>query len=358
MKEEIEINIPFEKPLDEKIFHTIKGSLLNKKGMSYSAFKKTLQPDYSRIWIEIAIGWVSLLLVFVVSFYSFKSIVPIWPKIIIAFSAAAIAGFTVSYIINFFHEAAHFNIAKQKETNDLLANFFLGILQAQGIKHYRIIHWQHHVHHGTTADTERSYFEALTVKFFLETLTGIRALKIILYRNKNIADVSSQKDTETAIMEGKYMLLAGTFFHISIIALLGYTEQYWMLLTWILAFGTFFPFFSSLRQLLEHRSEMADKQIDYSKVNHGRINRIFYSGLFASGLGSAGFTRHLLHHLEPQVSYTNLKQLEEFLTGTSIGPFLQKQKTYLSYLYQAEELLQSIYLHLQQFLYLQLVNNT
>jgi len=82
-----------------------------------------------------------------------------------------------------------------------------------------------------------------------------------------------------------------------------------------------------LRQLLEHRNEMADKKTDYTIVAHGKITRIFNSNLFASMYGSAGFTRHLLHHLEPQISYTNLNQLELFLQETIIAPQLKKQKT-------------------------------
>ena len=86
-----------------------------------------------------------------------------------------------------------------------------------------------------------------------------------------------------------------------------------------------FPFFGSLRQLLEHRSAAASRHVDYSVAPHGRMTRMFREGPFGSTFGAAGFTRHLLHHWDPSVSYTNLAEVEVFLRGCAAArPHLGK----------------------------------
>jgi hypothetical protein len=87
-----------------------------------------------------------------------------------------------------------------------------------------------------------------------------------------------------------------------------------------------FPFLGAVRQLLEHRDDEADANIDYTQIAHGPFTRIFGSGPFSSTFGGAGFNRHLLHHWEPNVSYTNLSQLEEFLAGTEMQPTMNGRR--------------------------------
>ena len=85
------------------------------------------------------------------------------------------------------------------------------------------------------------------------------------------------------------------------------------MITWILGFGIFFPFFATLRQVLEHRDELAHPSTDFNKESHGKVSRLFVHSILSSSFGSAGFTRHLIHHWDPQISYTRLKDIEAFL---------------------------------------------
>ena len=323
MNEALLINIDTENLLDEKKFHSIKSVLVNNEGLSYHDFKKTLQPNYPKIGFDIAAGWILIVACVIVGLL-INQIESIWIKILLSLADSMLLGFVVNYLSNFFHEAAHYNIAPDKNKNDLIANCFLGILQAQHIKQYRIVHWQHHVHIGTPEDTEYSYFSALTFRFFMESLTGTRAVRIFLSRSKSNA---ANEQTGNEKKQKLQMLFAGIIFHIVVLVIFIFTKQYWLAGIWLVGFGTFFPFFGSLRQLLEHRGEWASKKTDYSKTAHGRLTRIFSGSAFAAAFGSAGFDRHLLHHLEPQISYTNLSQLEKFLRQTSIGTQIKKQKT-------------------------------
>ena len=78
---------------------------------------------------------------------------------------------------------------------------------------------------------------------------------------------------------------------------------------------------------MEHRDENAPSDRDFTKFAHGKVNRMFGSGPVASTLGGAGFNRHLLHHWEPQISYTNLAEVEWFLNDTNVAPVLARHQT-------------------------------
>ena len=82
-----------------------------------------------------------------------------------------------------------------------------------------------------------------------------------------------------------------------------------------------------LRPTLEHRDEKARKAVNYFKVPHGIINRLFGDGPIASTLGGAGFNRHLLHHIEPKISYTRLKEFERYLLDTRFKDEIKRHQT-------------------------------
>ena len=316
--------IALEDELDEKKFHSIKSRLINREGKTYYDFKKTLKPNYTKIALDITSGWLVIFGCVFIGIYT-NQLSSNWLKLFVSLADAILLGFAVNYLSNFFHEAAHFNIAPGKLKNDLLANMFLGILQAQHIKHYRVVHWKHHINLGTPEDTEHSYFDALSLRFFFESLTGIRAIRVFLFRSNNTK--SGEKEDDSLKNQKRMMLFAAAVFHLIVLFIFIITTHYWMVGIWLAGFGTFFPFFASLRQLLEHRDEWANKNRNYFKTPHGKINRIFSGRGFAASFGSAGFDRHLLHHLEPQISYTNLKELDLFLQETFINDALKKRKT-------------------------------
>ena len=86
-------------------------------------------------------------------------------------------------------------------------------------------------------------------------------------------------------------------------------------------------FFGSLRQLLEHRDDAAPSATDFQTRNHGPFTRLFGDDVFSATFGGAGFNRHLLHHWEPQVSYTRLPELETYLQGTEIKRVTDLRRT-------------------------------
>jgi fatty acid desaturase len=123
------------------------------------------------------------------------------------------------------------------------------------------------------------------------------------------------------------MLALGLALNLAIMGLAAWTRCWSLFLGWPFGMLVVLPAVTSLRQLLEHRSFEADSAVDYSKVAHGANTRLFGSGPLASTLGGAGFNRHLLHHWDPQLSYTNFVELEAYLLETSAAPVIRGATT-------------------------------
>ena len=125
------------------------------------------------------------------------------------------------------------------------------------------------------------------------------------------------------------MLLSGLAFHVFIIGVSLLTGNWQFAIAWTAGFGIFFPFFATIRQILEHRDELAKPGTDFYKQPHGKVSRLFVHHFLSSSFGGAGFTRHMIHHWDPQVSYTRLKDIEDFLASSpQASPIIQHSRTH------------------------------
>lgn len=289
-------------------------------GMNYRSFRTQLRPRYGQVARDIISGYVCLIIT-CGGILSLTYIFPGW-NVLIIISGALLIGYILAYLALFIHEAGHFNIHPNKKTNDKLANVFLCSWLGITIKAYRKIHWQHHLHLGTTQDTETSYFHALTKKFLLEIITGLHLLRTLSRKNNSEIMTRDQK------RENRFMLLTGFLIHVVIISSSILTDQLAFAIAWVAGAGIFFPLFATLRQILEHRDELALSKTDYYKQPHGKTSRLFKSNILSNSFGAAGFTRHIIHHWDPQISYTRLKDIETFLVDCpKTKPIINDSKT-------------------------------
>ncbi|OYY91930.1 MAG: hypothetical protein B7Y45_00050 [Sphingomonas sp. 28-66-16] len=275
-------------------------------GDRYRAFRKTLVPDYRRVHVDIALGYAALAGCLVL----IGQAPGIPGGLVAATLGAAAIGFLVAYLQLFIHEAAHFNLAPDKRVNDRIADWLICWQVGTNIAAYRATHAEHHRHLGHGGDTEISYLHALSLRFVIEMLTGIHAIRVFTARTD-----------ESGAPKAKAPLLRGIAIHAILLASLVALGAWPAALAWIGGMAIAFPFFATLRQLLEHRP--ADGLIDTGDA----VTRLFGDGAFARVFGGAGFNRHLLHHLEPQLSYTRLIELDRFLAGTSMAPVLDAHRT-------------------------------
>ncbi len=311
MSEYIEENIVFD------LEQVKRNGIENSEGLKFLSFKRNLKPKFGLVWRDIILGYLTLLGLSYFLFYAqnnFSQWSPLYMPMV-----ALLLGYFLAYLNLFMHEASHYNIHPDRDTNDRLANWLICSLSGQYMGNYRIVHWNHHKHLGTTKDTEHSYFEALNWKFLFESMFGIKAIKTIFGREAEEENQNQNFDKA----KFKQYLLIGVLIN-ACITLIPFYFGYWHFsVAWAIAMLITFPFFGALRQLLEHRDELANGKIDYSKTEHGKLSRMF-RGPFARTLGGAGFNRHLLHHWEPNVSYTRLKEMEEYLKDTQVGWVIEK----------------------------------
>ena len=123
------------------------------------------------------------------------------------------------------------------------------------------------------------------------------------------------------------MLLGGLLLNLGVLGWCAWIRCWSLFFAWPFGMVIVLPAVTSVRQLLEHRRFDASSKVDYTQQPHGAYTRMFGSGPIASTLGGAGFNRHLLHHWEPQLSYTTFEQLEAYLLETEAGPVLKSVTT-------------------------------
>lgn len=288
--------------------NVMKPILRNPQGVSYFEKIKTFRPYYRKVYADLAFGWGAIIFTLFLS-TRIEGIVgwlllPLFSMVI---------GFFIAYLHLFLHEAAHRGLHPHPKKNDLISNWVIGLIMGQEIQHYREVHLGHHTHHGQTKETENVYFEPLNWNFFWRTLTFARIFEVILKR----------KPSETS-----WVLTAGLIFNLSLILVLFTLGYDFTIASWILGVLVFFPFFASLRPILEHRSLNANPRTNYLQKEHGAINRIFGDDLFCRLFGGAGFNKHLLHHFEPSVHYTRLKDFENFLEETDFKDEIERSRTH------------------------------
>lgn len=284
-----------------------KSKIVNDDGRSYARFRSLLRPKWAVIVRDLAIGYVMLAIsaaLVVVSVEAAQAFQVLW-----VLAGAVLIGFWMAYLQLFLHEAAHFNLSRDRRINDLLANLLIGVWVATDIREYRRIHWDHHRFLGLPTDTERSYFAALDLRFLFEGLLLVSAIRVILHRRRRIADRKSAP--------GLRMLAATMIVHAAVVALCFWQGQIELAAAWLFGNLMFYPLFGALRQLLEHRDSNASREVDYATVPHGKTTRSFKAGPIGAFFGGAGFRLHDVHHFDPELSYTNLLVVENFLGNCS-----------------------------------------
>jgi fatty acid desaturase len=212
------------------------------------------------------------------------------------------------------------------------------------VENYRPFHFEHHRSLGTIRDTESSYFHPLNLRFLLKSLLGVRAMEVLFSRRGFSKGASSQTalmpsismaddstgdrlDGPTANRAAKRrVLVLGLIVHAVVIMTMAFLGGLGSAAAWIFGILALYPVFNALRQLLEHRRPDADAGVDYRRIDHGAYTRMFGGDALSATFGGAGFNRHLLHHWEPQVSYTKLPELERFLLRTDLRSVIDSRR--------------------------------
>jgi len=248
------------------------------------------------------------------------------PPLLLIAGGAMLVGFWFFYLVSFLHEGTHWNLARNNRVNDRISNLLLAWMIGVEIATYRRRHFEHHRSLGTVHDTEISYFLPLNVKALLRSLLGIRAVEALGSYLRGAKEGRAERAARNTAKISR-ALVAGIAVHVGIVGGLWFMGWSAAALAWIFGVVAVMPVLNTVRQVLEHRHMDARIEIDYSKVDQGACTRMFGAGPFASTFGAAGANRHLLHHWEPQVSYTRLPDLERFLDDTAMRVVMDRRRT-------------------------------
>ncbi|HXB42821.1 MAG TPA: fatty acid desaturase [Puia sp.] len=290
----------------------------NVDGKSYAEFREELHPDYIAVKRDIFKGYACLVLILILAILLSRSGLFKW---FLMLPGALLAGYCLAYLHLFIHEAAHYNLHPDRTKNDWISDLMIGVFFGIPVKNYRKIHWLHHQHLGTTNDSEHSYYNALNLFFLLKSITGIQAILVIIERAKKS---DGNKRPKTSILYLGYLV----FFHSALLLILFISGGWMVVSMWLIALISVFPFLAALRQLLEHRDINASGKSNFTKTDHGKISRLFGDNFIDSSFGAAGFNKHLIHHWDPVISYTRLKEVEAFLSDCpSTSENIRQSKT-------------------------------
>jgi len=290
--------------------------LASDTGERWEEVRRRLVPRYARVWGEVGIGYAALIGGFAAAIAVARASTA--AGVAIAPLAAIWIGYWIAALVNFVHEAAHYNVHPDKRTNDRLANWLLCPLAGTEVTQYRELHWRHHLNLGTPADTEVSYRNRPDARFALRSLFGVQALNVL--RTRRRAGVGAATGTGGQA----FGLLRSAALHGGVVAAAVWAGLPGAALAWAMGAGMVYPFCNALRQTLEHRPDDAGAS-EGEQV--GAANRLFATDPLSRSFGSAGFNRHLLHHWHPTVSYTCFDDLEEFLMRTPLAPALDQART-------------------------------
>lgn len=300
-------------------------SLKDNNGLSYLIFRKKLSPAFYKVWMDITLCLVMMFLpiLFFSEVVNYSSISNIFIPVFALWSAFWIHAYSC-----FLHEAAHFNIHRNKKINDLISNLLFTPFFGMLCRDYRLSHWEHHKHLGTTKDTEISYMSPLSITNLLQVITGIYHVKIVLKYVQNFKSADSLRHKHSRHIVFLITLFLAVTVQIMISFLMFMYVSAAAALSWIIGYFVLYPMLAKIRQTLEHRSLNENAHTEASDCQ--AINRLFGNNFFSRYFGAAGFNRHLLHHYDPLISYTNFDELELFLKNTSIAEYLDAKRSIYS----------------------------
>ena len=310
--------------------------LVTTSGERWLDRRRNLRPRWFLVWTELALCHFSVLVGLSLVAWVSVATDQLWLEIAAIAAAAGWIGFWLHALGCFGHEAAHYNLAPSRPVNEWIANLTIFPLFGPTVVSYRRFHWEHHKHLGDPADTEISYVDCMSPARMFALFTGLRLVQALVdylgpaKPTANLqareGDPSGQDPDEEITGLTWFGLLRTALLHLGVVAALLLSGFPGVALTWVVAVVVVYPACNTIRQTLEHRHLDAGCDVDFRTEPHGPNTHMFGKGAFARYFGAAGFNGHLLHHIDPTVSYTNFTEFEEFLDRAGLGQELTRKR--------------------------------
>jgi fatty acid desaturase len=263
-------------------------------------------PAPARVWRDASATWLTILLALAAAAQFPHPLV-----LAVAFIAIAARQLALSHLV---HDAAHFNISRDKARNDWLSDVFFAAPTLIATATYRAQHQSHHAHLGEAerdgdVRTWYSLRGGKVVSRVALTLLGGEALKTIAsYSEHGRRQAPADSLRQLALVALTNSVLVGYC------VWLGSPLVYFGL--WLLPIFTLTVLLLTLRVIAEHQN------LDYARAGADDFERDMLPPLvrtIEAGpigrflLGSMNFCYHHEHHLYPAIPYARLPELHRLL---------------------------------------------
>ena len=229
-------------------------------------------------------------------------------------------GIIQNTLATFIHEAAHGHVFTNKTLNDKLGHFFFAAPLFSYLEDYRFLHWEHHRHTGKiNKDPELMLYRRMGLKtnnftsrevvmIFIKSLTGIHAIKGLLFLNKFYL---SKRKEGLIKKPGLFEHASIAFWFIAIPFLMWKMNMLGTyLLVWIVPSYTFFTTMLLWHGFGEHIREK-ESCLCENTFSH---NFDFFTTQILYPINSS---YHLEHHLYPQLPWHSLKRFRHWAETNS-----------------------------------------
>lgn len=201
---------------------------------------------------------------------------------------------------NILHDAAHRNLTRDRQVNDLVARALIAPLLFLSLSHYRDLHFRHHVDlgaQGTDPDLipippekARSWAIALA-----NNLLSIRAVLGSTFGHL--------LDLAVPLAERLYIVAWWSILVVAVAAITGEGPAVATLAMWLAARATFFHLITTFREMCDHHGLTPGGVFSFTRD-------ITASGAWPLLIHPRNNAYHLTHHLLPAVPYYRLPEAQ------------------------------------------------
>ena len=297
---------------------------------NYEDLKKNLKINYYTVYLQtllpvLILGVICSISIFINNITANK----LYVDFIHFLFLSILIGLIFHNMQNCIHGGVHYNLHPNKNISELISNT-LGLFTGCEVKEARKIHLKHHTLNGTHDDPENSYLYPLTIKKIVFYFTGLAIIQYALnYAEKKTDDLKIGFFTRIRMLFTAHRT-ASLLMHLIFLSLFYfYFKNLVLVMSWIVAYFIFFPFFKSLLNMLEHAEDKKKRISNNYKLKP--INRNFGNDFFSKYIyGNCGSNMHALHHWDATIHYTQLEKINELLKKSNIGNAVKKRDdTYL-----------------------------
>ncbi|HUH73271.1 MAG TPA: fatty acid desaturase family protein [Chitinophagales bacterium] len=203
------------------------------------------------------------------------------------------------------HEACHFNLFKNKKTNDWVGNIFIAWPIFIDIQDMRKIHFSHHKYLQTKDDPEIKHLEYDEFQFPLSR----KKLLLILF--KDLLGYNFIKYrwnyTKWRFVFKNLKIYQVIFYSIVLLGFAWSSHFFTCILLWIVPYMTIYQLLNRVRLYSEHFN--LPDQLEYKTRT---LHLPMWSAFF---IAPYGLGYHAEHHFYPSVPFYNLKKLHKEISN-------------------------------------------